>query len=32
MPPAEQLERVAEALIRPGARLHDDLTLLVIGQ
>jgi sigma-B regulation protein RsbU (phosphoserine phosphatase) len=32
MPPAEQLERIAEALVRPGVRLHDDLTLLVIGQ
>jgi sigma-B regulation protein RsbU (phosphoserine phosphatase) len=31
LPPADQLERVAEALIRPGERLHDDLTLLVIG-
>ena len=31
LPPAEQLERVAGALIRPGERLHDDLTLLVIG-
>jgi sigma-B regulation protein RsbU (phosphoserine phosphatase) len=30
--PADQLERIAEALIRPGVRLHDDLTLLVIGQ
>jgi sigma-B regulation protein RsbU (phosphoserine phosphatase) len=31
LPPADQLARVAEALVRPGARLHDDLTLLVIG-
>ena len=31
LPPADQLERVAGALIRPGMRLHDDLTLLVIG-
>ena len=31
LPPAEQLARVAEALVRPGVRLHDDLTLLVIG-
>lgn len=30
-PPGEQLERVVEALLRPGARLRDDLTLLVIG-
>jgi sigma-B regulation protein RsbU (phosphoserine phosphatase) len=29
--PADQLTRVAEALVRPGARLRDDLTLLVIG-
>jgi sigma-B regulation protein RsbU (phosphoserine phosphatase) len=32
LPPADQLDRVAEALVRPGVRLHDDLTLLVIGQ
>ena len=31
LPPADQLARVAEALVRPGVRLHDDLTLLVIG-
>jgi len=31
LPPADQLTRVAEALVRPGVRLHDDLTLLVIG-
>lgn len=31
LPPADQLTRVAEALARPGVRLHDDLTLLVIG-
>lgn len=31
LPPAGQLARVAEALVRPGVRLHDDLTLLVIG-
>jgi sigma-B regulation protein RsbU (phosphoserine phosphatase) len=29
--PVDQLARVAEALVRPGARLRDDLTLLVIG-
>ena len=29
--PAEQLARVAAALVRPGMRLHDDLTMLVIG-
>jgi len=29
--PVEQLTRVAAGLIRPGVRLHDDLTLLVIG-
>ena len=31
LPPADQLERVVEALVRPGVRLRDDLTLLVIG-
>ena len=31
LPPVEQLAHVAEALVRPGVRLHDDLTLLVIG-
>ncbi|WP_301101782.1 GAF domain-containing SpoIIE family protein phosphatase [Propionivibrio sp.] len=31
LPAADQLARVAEALVRPGVRLHDDLTLLVIG-
>jgi len=31
LPPADQLAGVAEALVRPGVRLHDDLTLLVIG-
>ncbi len=31
LPRAEQLQRVAEALVRPGVRLRDDLTLLVIG-
>ena len=31
LPPADQLARVAAALVRPGVRLHDDLTLLVIG-
>ncbi len=31
LPPAEQLAGVAGALARPGERLHDDLTLLVIG-
>jgi sigma-B regulation protein RsbU (phosphoserine phosphatase) len=31
LPPADQLACVAEALVRPGVRLHDDLTLLVIG-
>lgn len=29
--PAEQLAHVAAALVRPGMRLHDDLTMLVIG-
>jgi sigma-B regulation protein RsbU (phosphoserine phosphatase) len=29
--PADQLARVADALVRPGVRLRDDLTLLVIG-
>jgi len=31
LPPADQLACVAEVLVRPGVRLHDDLTLLVIG-
>ena len=31
LPPADQLACVAEALVRPGVRLRDDLTLLVIG-
>ena len=31
LPPADQLERVVEALVRPGVRLRDDLTRLVIG-
>ena len=31
LPPVEQLAHVAESLVRPGVRLHDDLTLLVIG-
>ena len=31
LPAAEQLARVAAALVRPGVRLRDDLTLLVIG-
>ncbi|MFZ4537769.1 PP2C family protein-serine/threonine phosphatase [Propionivibrio sp.] len=31
LPPIAQLTHVAEALVRPGIRLHDDLTLLVIG-
>ena len=31
LPPADQLACVAEALVRPDVRLHDDLTLLVIG-
>ena len=30
-PPARQLAGVADALARPGVRLRDDLTLLVIG-
>ena len=29
--PAEQMLRVRDALLRPGVRLRDDLTLLVIG-
>ena len=31
LPPVTQLARVADALVRPGVRLRDDLTLLVIG-
>ena len=31
LPSADQLARVAEALVRPGVRLRDDLTMLVIG-
>ena len=31
LPPAEQPDRGVEALVRPGVRLRDDLTLLVIG-
>lgn len=31
LPPGEQLNRVADALNRPGAHLRDDLTLLAIG-
>ena len=30
--PGDQLDHVAAALIRPGSRLHDDMTMLVIGQ
>ena len=31
LPMADQLVRISEALTRPGVRLRDDLTLLVIG-
>jgi hypothetical protein len=31
LPPVAQLAAVAEVLMRSGARLHDDLTMLVVG-
>ena len=32
LPAGERLQRIADALSRPGARLHDDLTVLSIGR